>query len=257
MILNKIHYQNIGKEVVILLHGFLGSHEIWEGFVSKLSSQFEVINFDLPSHGKSIIDKEMMTMEEMAKRIENEISKENIKVFHVVGHSMGGYVGLELLNQYPDRIKSLTLLNSTAAADSELKKADRLRAIRVFDLSPSVFVKEAIINLFYPPNIETFSEEVKNLQEIALSTPVIGAQASLRGMRERKDHTSLINSTKTPIQFISGIYDSTVPFSNIEDQIRSENIKLVRMEHSGHMSFVEEREKCLSSIINFIKGNAS
>lgn len=246
------HFDNHRKQNVLLLHGFLGSQYIWDPLIPELSKHFNLIVPDLPGHGETDCHESILTMDFIAASIIDILNDMNIPHFHIVGHSMGGYAGLSLLNQYPDRVKSLTLLNSTALDDSPSKKEDRLRAIRVFDLSPKVYIKEAISNLFHEPNIKRCDTEVTRLQNIALSTSVQGAQASLRGMRERQNFVSLINSTKVPVQYISGKYDSTVPFDSIVEQIKNPNIRLTKMKNSGHMSFAEEPEYCLKAIINFI-----
>ena len=63
----KIHYSDSGKgAVIVLLHGYLESSEVWNGFAEKLASKFRVISVDLPGHGLSDIYGETHTMEFMA-----------------------------------------------------------------------------------------------------------------------------------------------------------------------------------------------
>jgi len=40
----------------------------------------------------------------------------------VFGHSLGGYIALEILRKYPDSVKAIGLLNSSASEDSQEKK---------------------------------------------------------------------------------------------------------------------------------------
>lgn len=241
--------------VVILLHGFLGSHDIWNSFLPEMLKKYRVITVDLPGHGHSTKAAQTFTMTEMAEEVAAIMRKEKVDLAHIIGHSMGGYVGLELLSKFPSKIGSLTLLNSTALDDSEQKKADRLRAIRVFDLNPAIYVREAIQNLFYHENKVAISKFLEPLQEIALGTSILGAQACLRGMRERKNHVLTINEADVPVQFIAGVHDQTVPFDSIPDQVKSSNVSLQVMQNSGHMSFVEEPERCLQLILDFIEQN--
>lgn len=251
--LNLRFLENNHPRTLILLHGFLGDQHIWDPLLPLLSKHFNLITLDLPGHGKSLCKEDTLTMEHIANLVISELDNINIDHFHVVGHSMGGYVGLEIMSKIPHRIKSLTLLNSTAKDDTPQKREDRLRAVRVFDLSPKVYIKEAINNLFYEPNIKRLEPEVSRLQEIALNTSVGGAQACLRGMRDRKNFVDLINTTKIPIQYISGVHDSTVTYDSITEQIKSKDILLTTMNDSGHMSFAEEKEKCERAIINFVE----
>ena len=56
-----------GKGIpIVLLHGYLESSEVWNGFAEKLAADFRVISVDLPGHGHSDIFGEIHTMEFMA-----------------------------------------------------------------------------------------------------------------------------------------------------------------------------------------------
>jgi len=47
-----VAFSDTGKgRAVVLLHGFLGSHEIWKSTIESLSKSFRVIAIDLPGHG--------------------------------------------------------------------------------------------------------------------------------------------------------------------------------------------------------------
>ena len=52
----RIHYTDSGNGIVIiLLHGYLESSEVWNGFAEKLALSFRVIKVDLPGCGLSDI----------------------------------------------------------------------------------------------------------------------------------------------------------------------------------------------------------
>lgn len=246
------YFDNTKDNTLLLLHGFLGDQHIWDLMLRAFSKHFNIVTIDLPGHGNSACDTSTLQMSSIAERVISLMDVLGISSFHLVGHSMGGYVGLEILQQKATCLSSLTLLNSTAKADSQQKKEDRLRAVKVFDLSPRVYIKEAINNLFYAPNIKHLADDVERLQQIALGTSVEGAQACLRGMRDRADFEKLVNNSETPILYLAGVHDSTVTYESIIDQIKSEAVQLIPLEKSGHMSFAEEQKACEDAILNFI-----
>ena len=50
----QVTFSDTGKgRVVVLLHGFLGSHQIWEQTTTQLSKSYRVIAIDLPGHGNT------------------------------------------------------------------------------------------------------------------------------------------------------------------------------------------------------------
>jgi len=237
---------------LLFLHGFLGNQSIWKPFVDFFKNSFCVITIDLPGHGETSVIKDEMTMEFSAQLINEILNAENISDIHIIGHSMGGYVGLAYSKLFPEKTKSLTLFNSTATADNEQKQADRLKAVRVFDMNPTIFIDEAIKNLFFEPNLYSYSEEVKQLTQIAKDTSILGAQGSLRGMRLREDNVEWLSQQKFPKLYIAGYYDNTIPFSSIEKQVTITKAQLLKLENSGHMGFVEDKQKCIKEIESFI-----
>ena len=253
--IDQINYRIEGKKTapaILFLHGFLGSLKIWKRTIPFFRDQYSVLTMDLPGHGESPFNGEVVSMKDCALAIKKILEKEKLDKVHVVGHSMGGYVALELLHHGSHKIQSITLLNSTAKEDTPQKKKDRLLAVKVFDRSPEVFITAAIENLFYEPSLKLFPKEVSFLQQTALKTSVKGAQGSLRGMKERKDYVELIKRTNTPVHFIAGRYDSTVLYSTILEQTENTNVKLTTLE-SGHMGFVESFEEYIIALQEFIK----
>ena len=62
-----ISYRDQGKgRVIVLVHGYLETSEIWAGFARKLAETFRVISVDLPGHGGSDIYSDVHTVEFMA-----------------------------------------------------------------------------------------------------------------------------------------------------------------------------------------------
>jgi len=251
--LGNVSYSSIGKgDAILFLHGFLGNKKVWTPFVNYFKRNYHVITIDLPGHGNTSIIEEEMTMEFSAKLIKQILKTEDVLNVHVVGHSMGGYIGLAFAKLYPKTINSLTLFNCSAYGDSKQKQTDRLKAVRVFDMNPSIFIDEAIKNLFYKPNLTIFSKEVQELTEIAKNTSVKGAKGSLRGMRIRDNNVSWLSEQKFPLHFIAGEYDNTIPFSTIKEQVRITNASLTTLRCSGHMGFIENQDTSIKAIEEFI-----
>jgi len=251
--LGTISYSIYGKgDPILFLHGFLGNQNIWKPFVNHFKTNFCVITIDLPGHGKTSIIEDEMTMDYSAQLINEVLETENINNTHIIGHSMGGYIGLAYSKLFPKKINSLTLFNSTATGDNKQKQADRLKAVRIFDMNPSIFIDEAIKNLFYEPNLKTFPEQLVELTKMAKKTSIKGAQGSLRGMRLRDDNVKWLAKQQFPSLYIAGKHDNTIPYKSILEQIAITNSQLETLENSGHMGFIEDRETCIKAIEDFI-----
>jgi len=228
--------------VMVWVHGFLGDSSIWDTIIDNIKSKHTHLRIDLPGHGNSSYIPNKMSMVTIANLINEILEKEQIKEIQFIGHSMGGYVALAFAKLYPQKTTSITLLNSTALADTEQKKEERTRAIRVFDLNHRIFVKEAIVKLFYKKNLKRFDKEIKLLQQIALNTSVAGAKAALNAMMNRSESVTFLRETQIPVHYISGKHDHICTYQSILSQIEEMNASLTTLEDFGHMGFLAEMD---------------
>jgi pimeloyl-ACP methyl ester carboxylesterase len=241
----------------VFLHGYLESSESWNDFVKLFADEYYVVCIDLPGHGKSAILSENMTMEIMANAVIEICDELRIHAFNLVGHSMGGYVSLELIKNYPDRLNTVVLLHSHCFADSDEKKANRDREIELVRAGKKdLIVNSNIPRLYANHNHETFVESIKNSKKIALQTHDSGIIAALNAMKSRTDKTELLMKTSVPVLLIGGKHDNLIPFEAMEKIKKQVSlVKLVALENSGHMGFIEEKDKTAKEMKLFFDVN--
>jgi pimeloyl-ACP methyl ester carboxylesterase len=226
-----------GKPLVFL-HGFLEDHTVWNPIYPEFVNEgFQCILIDLPCHGKTRFEGDVCTMAYMAGLVSHYLKENKIQNPFVFGHSMGGYAGLELLRLMEAK---LTLVHSNFWADTETKKKDRNRVIEVVKKNKSLFLNEAIPNLFAPANREFRREEIALLIERAnkLEAPEIAAATG--GLRDRTPSYDLMEQHSVSI--VQGSDDATVPNDILEQEVAKLTAKpsIYRIENCGHMSFIEQ-----------------
>ena len=114
-----VTFSDTGKgRAIVLLHGFLGSHQIWEHTIAELSKSYRVIAIDLPGHGATDCFGYVHTMDLIAKCVKAVMDDLRLKKYVIIGHSMGGYAGLAFADLFPDNLKGLCLFHSSAYADT-------------------------------------------------------------------------------------------------------------------------------------------
>ena len=249
----KTRYSDKGKgRVIVLLHGFLGSLEVWEEFSTKLSKRFRVISIDLPGHGETPCIGYIHTMELMAQCVKAVMDSLELRKYIVVGHSMGGYVALAFAELFSQNVSGLCLFHSTAMPDSEEKKKNRSREIEIVKTDHKQFVSELIPKLFAQSAISLLKAQVDKAQQIAINTPKEGIVAALRGMKERPSREMVLKNTKYPVLFIIGKQDVILAWENLllltSLPKRSFNIVL---EHAGHMGFYEAPDETFKALRKF------
>ena len=237
------HINGAGKPV-ILIHGFGEEANVWNNQVEFLQDKFQLIIPDLPGSGQSeMIDD--MSMEGMAEVIHSIIHEENIETCPVIGHSMGGYIVLALMESYLNHVSAFGLFHSSAFADSEEKKATRLKGIEFIQQHGAFeFLKTATPNLFSPitkdEKPELIDEQVAKLHNFSPLALVSYYEA----MMKRPDRTEILRKATVPVLFIMGKYDAAVP---VEDGLKQchlpEKSYIHILQQSGHMGMLEEVDK--------------
>ena len=96
-----------GGTPLVLVHGFLGSTDMWGPQIDFFKKNFRVIAPALPGFGKSNKTSSCDSIECMAKAILNSLEKKEIKNFNLLGHSMGGMVAQEMTKLAGDKILKL------------------------------------------------------------------------------------------------------------------------------------------------------
>lgn len=248
-----ISYSETGKgTAIVLLHGFLENQSMWDNYIATFSKKNRVITIDLLGHGETECLGYVHSMEDNADVVHAVLSELRIRKAILVGHSMGGYVALAFAEMYPENVKGLILLNSTARADSEERKLNRDRAVRAVKQSFINFISLSIANLFSEKNRERLVNEIESVKNKALKTPLQGIVASLEGMKIRKDREVLLHLTAFPKLLILGEKDPVLPFEETKQQIDDTEVQLVTFP-DGHMSHIENQEALTEVLLKFFK----
>ena len=249
----KISYTDNGKgTAVVLLHGFLENKEMWDKYVPLLSKTHRVITLDLLGHGETECMGYVHVMEDQADMVYAVLIYLRLRKVVLVGHSLGGYIALAFAELYPDHVKGLLLLNSTARADSEEKQTNRDRAIVCVKQDYTNFVRMSIATLFSEDNRELLAKEIEKTKKEALKTPLQGIVAALEGMKIRKDREVLLHFAPYPIQLVLGKKDSVLPYDETIKQIEGTKVELTTFP-DGHMSHIENEEELKKVLVDFLK----
>jgi pimeloyl-ACP methyl ester carboxylesterase len=225
---------------------------MWKPFLPQLSKNNRIICIDLLGHGKTECLGYIHTMEQMAEVINTVLKHLKIKYSTFIGHSMGGYVALAFAEKNPHYLKGLCLMNSTAIADSNIKKQNRDRGIIAVKQNHRTFIRIAIKNLFRPKNRAIFSEEIKQTIEDALQTPLQGIIAALEGMKIRKNRQILLYNTHYKKMMMISKKDPVLDYNSLINQAKKAGVKIVEFP-DGHMSHIENKSNFLYKLVYFIE----
>lgn len=246
----------VGEKCVVLLHGYLESMYVWDDFLPLLTPHMRVITVDIPGHGVSEVKGEVHTMEYVADVLKDMLDAMGLEKVTLVGHSMGGYVSLAFCSKYAERLDGLVLLSSSPFPDSELKRENRRREIALVKLGK----KDALARVapeagFAEHNRTRLRSYIDDLVEQVHITEDEGIVALLNGMIERVDQNEMLSKCGVKQLFILGKHDNYIPVVAAEEFIKlNPQAKVVWLENSGHMGFIEEPEATAEALKEFVLG---
>ncbi|MFN8277719.1 MAG: alpha/beta fold hydrolase [Chitinophagales bacterium] len=107
----ELHYKDTGAGFpVIVLHGLMGSLDNWQTVAKAWGANFKVYTIDQRNHGRSPWSDDF-NYELLANDLLQFMDEQNISKAHLVGHSMGGKVAMQVALQHPERMAKLVVVD--------------------------------------------------------------------------------------------------------------------------------------------------
>jgi pimeloyl-ACP methyl ester carboxylesterase len=247
-----IHFFEKGKgQPLVLIHGFCETGRMLEAFADSLSNEFRVICPDLPGIGNSPISGDQISLEEVAVALEDWMESIQIENPIVIGHSLGGYVALALLELMGNRIKAIGLFHSTAFVDDADKKAMRNRTITFLrKYGVEKFVTSFVPPLFPENKREELSREIEAAIEDAKRSGLNGLIAFSGAMRDRKDRLEVLRNYSGSKLLIAGTADGAVKIEASRAQ-KDTFTHYFELQGVGHMGMIEQKSETLEIVREF------
>lgn len=260
-----IHYKLVGRGTpVLLLHGFGEDSSIWNEQIKALQNNCLLIVPDLPGTGASewnnvnskgsMANPSLFTIDQLSESVYAILQNEHISQCYLLGHSMGGYITLAYAKKYSTTLKGFGLIHSTAFADSEEKKKNRLRGIEMMEkYGGYAFLKTTLPNLFGEKFKKTDPEIIDTLIKKAASFSTPSLQAYYYAMMQRPDQTELLRGNSLPVLFVLGTEDVAAPLNDVLQQTHLPLKSYIHiLEATGHMGMLESTDRINKIIHEFI-----
>ncbi len=253
-----IHFFEKGKgQPLVLIHGYCETGKMWSDFAESLSTEFRVICPDLPGIGNSSISGDQISLEEVAVHLEDWMDANQIKNPIIIGHSLGGYVTLALLELMGIRIKAIGLFHSTAYADDADKMEMRNRTITFLRKNGvEKFVTSFVPPLFPVNRREELANEIELAIEDAKRSTLDGLIAYAGAMRDRKDRLEILKHFSGPKLLIAGTEDNAVKIEASRSQ-KDAFSHYFELQGVGHMGMVEAKAQTLDALMRFCQETMS
>ena len=255
--MGKLRYWQAGNEgeVLLIVHGFAVSVELWRNMINRLSRNYRVYAVDLIGHGLSDKPETLQgTVGEYAQCIGQFIDTMGLTQVNLLGHSMGAAAALQYANTDANKLKQLLLL-TPAGLIKHVPKRFRLAAIPLMGEllmgSPTHFaialllrwsvnnprvITPEVVDAIYN-NAHRSGVKPTNLKTIRSNVTPLGIiEASYKSTQDA------FNNCSVPTHIIVGQNDPLIPFAKIAQAIKP----IINPEHfhvlteCGHLPHIEK-----------------
>lgn len=251
-----ISYNDVGEGTIpiIFLHGFPFDKSMWNGQLECLKATNRVIALDLRGFGKTINQNSILSIDLLAQDVVAFMDKLKIEKAIICGLSMGGYIALNLMKNFPNRFEALILCDTQCGADGVEGKQKRYDTIeKINNDGPLEFNANFIKGVFHPDSFTHKAEVVENLRGIVGANSVAMINAGLAALAEREETCTILPSIRIPTLIICGKQDELTPVSKSEfmnQHIPNSSLKVI--DHAGHVSNLEQEEEFNKHLSHFV-----
>ncbi|WP_345977974.1 alpha/beta fold hydrolase [Sulfurimonas sp. HSL3-7] len=252
-----VGYRDIGEvnaPAIIMIHGFPFNKSMWNEQMEALREECRVVAYDVRGHGESDAGDEPFSIELFVQDLLALMDALKIRRAMLCGFSMGGYIALNAIVNYPDRFNALVLSDTHCMADTPESKENRLKAIESLrENGIEAYADGSIEKLFAPESLRTKREEIAAVKEMILSTPERTVVKTLHALRERGETCSRLPEISVPVLILVGEKDAITPPSAAElMHEKIESSRLCVIEHAGHLSCMENPAAFINELKRFV-----
>ncbi len=253
-------YLEGGKgKTILFVHGFGADKDRWGTFITSFSKDYRVVAPDLPGFGESSrIASACYDIPTQVKRLDRFVKILGLSRFHLVGISMGGYIGAYYASQYPEKVETLALMDPAGVRSripSFLEELYRKTGnIPLLYRTPAQFDRMMAVVFHHPPWVPgairgylaregaanyTFYRKI-------LRDMIKGGMDRLEGrLKNIRARTLLIWGADDRVLHVSGV-------EKFEMGLRDKR-RVVIMEDCGHVPYIEKPGQTIMIYRDFLE----
>lgn len=237
-----MYYKILGKEnsaadTLVLSAGLGGCGSFWQPQLAMLAEHFRVIIYDQFGTGNSPgAIPAGYKMEDMADELAQMLSEIGVNRCHLVGHALGGIIGLHLALRHPSLLQSLVVINGWVKLDSQTRRCFEVRQNLLLNSGVNAYVQAQPLFLYPADWLSEHAELLQQEQEHQV--------AHFQGMENllfrlqalmTSDLTESLGQINTPTLAFSCKDDLLVPWPcSIDLASRIPHAEHLQMQYGGH-----------------------
>lgn len=260
--LPRLHVEDTGGggPPLLFAHGLLWDTRLFAPQVAALRDRFRCIAWDHRGQGRSEVTPDGYDMDTLAEDAAALIERLGVAPVHFVGLSMGGFVGLRLAIRRPELLRSLVLID-TSAAPEDAASVPRFRLLNFIArwFGFRLVVDQVLPILFGRSFLADPARAAERTEYRArlLALDRVGTPRAVRGVIERAGVEADLHRIRTPTLVIVGEEDVATPPARA--QALADGIagaRLLRIPAAGHTSTLEQPAAVNAALGDFLARDA-
>jgi len=250
----RIAFERAGEgPPLVLVHGGLSDSRVWRPQLDALANEFTVVAWDAPGCGRSEDPPESLRLPGYADVLAGLIAALDLSPAHVLGHSFGGALALELALRHPAAVAKLVVAGGYAGWAGSLPATDVERR-----LAFALDVANRLPGGFEPTSMPgMFSAKMPDKAAAALTTIMSeirpAATRSMAHALAEADLRAALPSIRMPTLLIYGDADERSSPSVAQDlHRRIPKSRLVVLPELGHECALEDPDRFNLEVRTFL-----
>ena len=241
------------QNIIFIFHGLFGRAKNWHSIALRISSIFDgtIIVFDLRNHGENE-PSDKISYSIMVNDVYEFIKRKNINKFSIIGHSMGGKLGMTFTLLYPQFVKQLFVVDIAPVnyPREDIEIVDHLLKINVKSCKSRNEVDSKLSNYLNDRDLRSFL-----LQNLSFNNGIYDWSLNLKtikmGMKDLRGFPIDIISNTCQIDTLC-IFGGNSPYINekYKDKFKTlfTNLQFFKIEDAGHWLHVEKPQEFIDII---------
>jgi pimeloyl-ACP methyl ester carboxylesterase len=250
-----LHYKSFGQgKPLLILHGFLGSLDNWQGIAKELAANYQLFILDIRNHGKSFHDPKH-DYASMVEDVRYFIDHLGLSEISLIGHSMGGKIAMSFALKYPLLVSNLIVVDIAPKVylPGHVDILHALSKVNPKELNSRQEAVDIISTYIHNPSVIQFL--LKNLDRLGDGT--FGWKMNLPVLIDQYKEILAFPSNglfEGPTLFLKGAKSDYILPSD-EDNIFTlfPNAKIVSIKDAGHWVHAENPVDFIAETSNFLK----
>lgn len=266
---HRIHYEYFGRgdrEAICLLNGLAMHTKAWYGFLPRLLPELDVILYDYPGQGTSSAADVPYYIPRIAAYLTRIVDTLEIRRFHLMGISYGGFVGLDYARLFQERLYTLTLSGILLSREVLFQMYQDI-SLRFYRGGPEIFelyTHYMYEKIFGESFVQAFRDQIEPMRQKFHDRCKDKMHCLIR-LTEAQDpfFASLdefgpqYRAIRTPALIMAGAEDRAIP-PWVQEKLVGilPNARFERVEDSGHVVYLEKPNVFFGNLLKFTRAKS-